>query len=406
MKKLHTVLLALACALLACVFTGCGMADQPAPTRDAVCDVLANTACSQGLNLNSPLVVQTAERTIRGEGYISVINLDGKPSPVIAGSYVIPDEYRNASAQRLEADVQANAAGLLHAMQGVVAKEPEADYLAGLRLAVRDLSSLDGYDARSIIVVGNGLGTCGDQLNFHNNLISADPEDIVAILQEREAIPDFTGINVYWQQMGDFAAPMEAATPHQKNAMCRIYQSIVEAGGGTFEYVETMPGPVSAAVEYPTVTPVDFPAETPTYFDAGQAADFSQPLILGEHQIPFVPDSAEYLDPDQAAEILRPIAEQLAQSSTAILLCGTTAGDQNSSSAMELSAARAAHVKQTLAELGANPEWITDIGLGSANPWHIQGAGYEGPGAAANRKVVLMDASSDAAQAILEGSNS
>ena len=44
---------------------------------------------------------------------------------------------------------------------------------------------------------------------------------------------------------------------------------------------------------------------------------------------------------------------------------------------------------------------LVSVGLGSNNPWHVYGAGYEGSIAASNRAVVLLDASCDTAKEIL-----
>ena len=58
-------------------------------------------------------------------------------------------------------------------------------------------------------------------------------------------------------------------------------------------------------------------------------------------------------------------------------------------------------MKNTLVELGVADDRITTIGMGCDDPWHIKNAGYEGPAASSNRKVVLLDASTDQAQKIM-----
>ena len=105
----------------------------------------------------------------------------------------------------------------------------------------------------------------------------------------------------------------------------------------------------------------------------------------------FIPDEAEYKDLEAAALTLEPVAEYMKQNKdVSILLAGTTAGDVNSETAIELSRARAATVKDTLINLGVDAERILVVGLGCENPWHIKGLGYDGLGAEQNRRVIVM----------------
>lgn len=275
-------------------------------------------------------------------------------------------------------------------------------YLAALNLA----SSLEGYDSKTIVVIGTGLSTTG-VLDFQNNLISAEPGTIVDLLKEKGEIPGFDGITVYWQQMGDVAAPQQVLTSAQRNNLQRIYGGIVEAGGGAFVYNDIIANPVNAGTSYPAVTPVELPADTPISFEpevfesATEEDVLPEPIVLTEEQVTFIGDKAEYLYPDEAVSVLKPIADYLAGNRVTILLCGTTAGDGNSAYTMELSQARANAVKQSLVDLGVDPSRIIAVGLGSSDPWHVYGIPASDKAASCNRKVVLLDASSQTALEIL-----
>ena len=410
MKKLISMIVV--CALtLAMVtgLTGCASSNNEATAEKvAVCYVLANTANSQGLNLNSPMVQDTIYNTIRNYGYISVVNADGIPDVVLASSFDIDDKYKSASAERLDMDARAKTTNLIAGMQSVIATDPEVDYLVALNLAVRTLSSLEGYDSKMIVVIGTGLSTTG-VLDFQNNLISAEPDTIVELLKEKGEIPVFDGITVYWQQMGDVAAPQQALTSAQRHKLQEIYGGIVEAGGGTFVYNDIIANPVNEGVSYPAVTPVELPADTPISFepDILDSEDtenvLAEPVVLTEEQITFIGDKAEYLYPEEAESVLKPIANFLLSNDVTILLCGTTAGDSNSAYTTELSQARADAVKQSLVDLGVDPSCIIAVGLGSSDPWHVYGISTSDKAASCNRKVVLLDASSYTAQKILAG---
>ena len=408
MKKMITMIIVCTLTLAMLVgLTGCtsGSNDSVAE-KSAVCYVLANTANSQGLNLNSPMVQDTIHDTVRNYGYISVVNADGIPDVVLASSFDIDDKYKSASAERLEMDARAKTTNLIAGMQSVIATDPEVDYLAALTLAVRTLSSLEGYDSKTIVVIGTGLSTTG-VLDFQNNLISAEPSTIVELLEEKDEIPNFDGITVYWQQMGDVAAPQQTLTSAQRNCLQKIYSGIVETGGGTFN--DIIANPVNEGASYPAVTPVELPADIPISFepdilDSEEVENvFTEPVVLTEEQVTFIGDKAEYLHPEEAESVLKPIADFLMRNDVTILLCGTTAGDGNSAYTMELSQARAEAVKQSLVDLGVDPSHIIAVGLGSTDPWHVYGIPTSDKAASCNRKVVLLDASSQTALEILGG---
>ncbi len=402
------MILMLACVIaLVSALAGCSGNGVKAPAeKGAVCYVIANTANSKGLNFNSPLVQNTVYSTVRNYGFIAVVNADGKPEIVHAASYDLEDNYKSASKEKLDMDARSKATNIVLSMQSIIADDPEVDYLESLRLAVRMLSPLEGYDSKIIVLMGTGLSTTG-VMNFSNNLISAEPETIVNLLKEKSEIPDFTGITVYSQQLGDVAAPQQELSSAQKIKLEKIYGSIVETGGGNFIYNEIIANPVDDTRQYPSVTPVKLPSDAPISFEEVAFEEeniFEEPVFLTEEKIGFVADKDTFLNPTEASETLRPVAEYLANHpSVSILLAGTTAGDSDSDFTLTLSRKRAETVKNVLIDLGVNADRIITIGLGSEkDPWHVHNAGYDGAAASGNRKVVLLDASSERAASILE----
>ena len=399
--------------VLACVFTlvfnlaGCSGNGVKTPVeKAAVCYVIANTANSKGLNFNSPLVQDTVYSTVRNYGFIAVVNADGNPEIVHAASYDLDSKYKSASKEKLDMDARSKATNIVLSMQSIIADDPEIDYLESLRLAVRTLSSLDGYDSKSIVLIGTGLSTAG-VMNFSNNLISAEPATVVNLLTEKSEIPDFKGITVYSQQLGDVAAPQQELTSAQRIKLEKIYGGIVETGGGSFIYNDIIANPVDETKQYPSVTPVNLPADTPISFEEVIFEEdniFEEPVFLTEEKIGFVADKDIFLNPTEARETLRPVAEYLASHpSISTVLAGTTAGDSDSDFTMTLSKQRAEAVKDALIDLGVSVDRIITLGLGSEkDPWHVYNAGYDGAAAAGNRKVVLLDASSERAASILE----
>lgn len=408
MKKTISMILVLACVItIVSTLAGCSGNGVKAPAeKAAVCYIIASTANSKGLNFNSPLVQDTVYSTVRNYGFIAVVNADGNPEIVHAASYDLDDKYKSASKEKLDMDARSKATNIVLSMQSIVADDPEIDYLESLRLAVRTLSSLNGYDTKSIVLIGTGLSTAG-VMNFSNNLISAEPETVVNLLNEKSEIPDFTGITVYSQQLGDVAAPQKELTSAQRIKLEKIYGGIVETGGGTFIYNDIIANPVDETKQYPSVTPVNLPSDTPISFEEVVFEEdniFEEPVFLTEEKIGFVADKAVFLNPNEANEILQPVAEHLVKHpSVSIVLAGTTAGDKDSDFTLSLSRQRAETVKNALVELRVSADRIIAIGLGSEkDPWHVYNAGYDGSAASGNRKVVLLDASSERSVSILE----
>lgn len=409
MKKRFAALFTVICLASSAVgLTGCGSRTSTAETTgmNAVCYAIAPTANSQGLNMSSPLVQDTIYDTILEYGYISVVVVDGEPEMVTADSYDIDEQYKKASKEKLKTGARAKATNLITYMESQVANDAQVDYLEGLRMAVRSLSSLDGYDSKTIVVIGTGLSTQGT-LNFQNNLLSVEPEAVLDQLEEKNEIPDFTGITVVWQQMGDVASPQADLSQTQRLRLQEIWSGIVERGGGTFVYNEIMANSVDAEVSYPEVDTVELPAEAQVgfdeaMFDTEDESILEEPVLLTEEQVSFVPDKSTYLNEEEAVATIQPIADYLIEhEEITILLAGTTAGDEDSDYTMTLSQKRADAVRETLVQLGVDEARIVTMGLGSSDPWHVYGAGYEGSIASGNRKVVLLDASSDTAKEIL-----
>lgn len=403
MKRILTMLLTCIYVLaLGVSLVGCGaVAADRAESRRALGIVVGNTACSQGLNLSSPLVHDTILNTITGYGRISVVNADGNPSLVADQDFDIPENRKAASAERLKMDAEAKASGFLTGLSGVIADHEEVDYLKSLQLCGRNLSSLEGYDSKEIIVVGTGLSTTG-VLNFRNNLLSADPEAVADALEAQGEIPDLRGIRVYWQQLGDTAAPQAALNGLQRQTLREIWEAVIRRGGGEVVFDDMVFRPVSAQLSYPMVSVVDLPEAPVIAFDTEQPMPFDTPVSLPESDIRFIEDSDQYVDPAAVKEKLTPIARLLiANPDVTVMLCGCIAGDDATEGGIQLSLLRAEAVKRTLMELSVPEEQMVVKGLGTDNPWHIRNVGYTGDLAAQNRKVVLVNTESELGQALM-----
>lgn len=422
--KMMSIALTAVMAFAITSLTGCGNKDISKTTetaeltKPAVAYMIARTANSKPTDSSAPMIQDTMVNCAENYGYSFIVRVDGEPELVSAENLDIDAQFKNASKERLKRDALNRATNLLNIIDEVSAVYPEVDYLEGLRCSAASLHSMDdSYTSRSIICCGTGLGTTG-YMDFQNNLLSAEPDVIVEMLQEREALPDLKDITVYWLGMGQVAAPQEKLNPKQSKNLENIWKAVIEASGGEFvsnEYI-TVSGELNTSDELPSVSVVEVPADKPIVFEPEvleQAETeeetssendnaFEEPIALGESQVEFIGDKSEYLHPETAVETIRPIAEYLINHETVpLLLIGATAGDNTNESTLQLSADRAEAVKRTLVELGVDESRINTIGMGSDDPWHIKDAGYDGPVASSNRKVVLIDARTDLAQELM-----
>ena len=398
--KLTCTFAVMAAALFA--LTGCSNPDPSAETsKPAVAYVISNTANSKPVDSSAPLIQDTMLDATMNYGYSFIVRVDGDPALVSAEDLNIDEQYKTASKERLKRDAASKASNLLQIVDGVTPLNPEADYLAAIRLSASSLRSLDSsYTSRTIICCGSGLSTSG-YLNFRNNLLSAEPQVIVDMLKEREALPDLSGITVYFLGMAQVEAPQEKLTPKQSNNLTSIWKAVVEASGGEFvsnDYI-AVSDETRTTDSLPSVSVVDIPSDTPIVFDtdvleqtdAEESNAFDEPVALEESQVEFVADEAAYRNPEAALETIRPIADYLAEhESVSLLLVGSTAGDITDESALLCD------------DLGIDESRIHTLGMGSSDPWHISNAGYDdGAAASSNRKVTLISADTELAQSLM-----
>ena len=238
-------------------------------SKPAVAYMIAHTANSKPIDSSAPMLQDTMIDCAENYGYSFIVRVDGEPELVSAENLDIDEQFKNASKERLKRDARNKANNLLEVLDGVTAFYPEVDYLEGLRCAAASLRSLDeSYTSRSIICCGSGLGTQG-YMDFKNNLLSAEPQVIVEMLEEREALPDLNDTVVYWLGMGQVAEPQEKLTPKQSKNLENIWKAVIEAAGGEFvsnDYI-TVSGEMNVVDELPSVSVVDVPVDKPIAFE-------------------------------------------------------------------------------------------------------------------------------------------
>lgn len=408
------MLLTLCSCVLIWVITGCNISSNSESKNKeatiAVACLIAHASNQKRVDMDS-LIYDTVNECTTNFGYLFGIRLDGQPKTVFADNLDIDERFKTASKERLALDVQKKASEELEKLNKIKAVQPEIDFLEGLREGSTALRSLSkNISEKAIICTGSGLQTTGI-LDFRNNILCASPNVIVEDLKTQDALPNLQGITVYWQGLGEVEAPQTELSPKQTKALTEIWKAIIEASGGKFENISEVNYDKSAEDsigQLPLVSVVDINAEPPiTYSEQSSVINTEsdgkiEPISLDEAHVGFIADTAEYSQSDIAVASIEPIAEYLKSVDTKILLVGTTAGDENTEKGVALSFERANRVKQTFEELGIGSERIETLGLGCTDPWHVKNAGYSGFAAQQNRKVVVLDASTEQAQEIME----
>ena len=389
--------------MISCLILCTGCSESKADTDDrpiAVVFVLGAHANSKALNLNSDLPKEHLEAAATSFGMVAAIVNDGYPELVYSRKYEVDEQYKG-NKELLEKLGKKAAVEDLQQLQLVRANDSEVDTLASLWLAVRTLESAPQGAKKVIIVLDSGLSTTG-LLDFRGNLINVEGETLAKKLDDKEAVPDFSGVTVYWQGMGDVESPQKELSHSQRNNLEAIWEAIVKEGKGSFEALDYVPNPAGDNDTLPSVSVVDLPEESALRFDPAEIS-FDQPRFLSEEQVRFAGNSDKYVDTAKAESVIEPVAAYMKQNPQfELLLVGTTAGDDPSAYTTDLSGRRAETVKQTLVSFGVETDRIRTLGMGPSDPWHIPGAGTGTDRMASqNRKVVMLDMNSEIAQNLL-----
>lgn len=412
MKKM--ICFALVLMMLCCMFAGC------TSDEDAVSAHPRNVACVVTVANNNPWVDTrmidelSALPEFPGSTY-AVINAEGQSRVICAGE--IPDfsdqGYSKAMLERIHASISADINGQIDTAQP---RTPQVDLASALVLAVRTLRANAGEDRENLLVFyTSGISTAGliDMASVPVYQMDVDAS-VSALINQLEL--NLEDIDVIFYACGDVAGDQPALSREEQTKLKGFYEKLfLGIGADSVTFMEDIPNgecyffeqqvSVMLTEEMSSGLQANVISFDPAILESNEGDDvFADPVVLTESQVQFIGDKAVYSHPEEAESVLKPIADFLMSNDITILLCGTTAGDTDSAYTMELSQARAEAVKQTLVDFGVDPTRIIVVGLGSTtDPWHVYGIPTSDKAASCNRKVVLLDASSQTALEILAG---
>ncbi len=172
------------CILLG-ILSGCASAEEISPT---------NLVILSGYHANAPIpqfenTVEDVLDTCLGYGSISVLVNDGSPYLAFQEAFERPSKDISSSKKKSIATGQAQE--IYDTLSSSSAKTPECDILAALQLAGRALGAQPG--SKKLLILDSGFSTAG-LLDFtQGNLLDAQPQTVVDLLRERQALPELTG---------------------------------------------------------------------------------------------------------------------------------------------------------------------------------------------------------------------
>lgn len=276
------------------------------------------------------------------------------------------------------------------------------DLLSAIILAGNQLQS-SNTEVHKLVILCNGVNT-STTLNFSTNPAFWSVEDvgqIIAQLQELAYIqPDLLkNVDVAWFYMtatdGVHQASFEEA---QKTRLYAFWNAYLQASGATNVDFRKDQLTGSAAEGVPPIEAVSVKPVTVNLPDATASPAEAPALTLDTATLAFAPDSADFLDEQQASQTLDNAASQLLSNGGSYIIAGSVAATENGSSesSMRLSIARAQAVREELIARGIPQDAVPNtVGLST----------YDTPLRSVqeddNRVVFIVDASTDLAKTLL-----
>ena len=371
------------------------------------------------------------DNTVYG-GYICAVIVDSNPTKVELtdnNEFFIEDAKNNTILNKRIDNRKSEIINQLRTLNQVADSE-EVDLLAAIREAKNALSNSQATNAKNkrIVIVDTGISTTGD-LNFCDmDFLYGKPnaDTIIEQLKAYEGVgvlPDLSGIDVTFigtaDGLAEVAEPQEAATTDKK-FIRDLWASVVTACNANSVDFESAAG-WSVPNVYTEDEESEFKYVSVISFSHNKVIDFSeisgydpnnpdqQPNLpnppsveikLESQTVGFVPDTAEYINEQNAKNILRPYAEDLKEffkyyPDEKIWIVGTTAEvTKGARDGYELSFERAETVKKTLVdELGIPSDRLLTIGLGCVFPWktnEFPNGSFDNNAAQKNRAVFLL----------------
>ncbi|MGX7826035.1 hypothetical protein ACTG9Q_13170 [Actinokineospora sp. 24-640] len=362
--------------------TGCGPETVACPTENpptgltiaaAVRANSAKPAWPAELDAELARVTDAVENGATGTG-VTMIRADGAPTIGCAHTYV-PSEGTDPSKEyyrdQFKKVVKAEATRM-------AAIAPEANPLAALGQA----AAAAGPDG-TVVLIDSGLQTVAP-LDFRTgNLLSANPDRVVAALKRGAHLPDLGGRKVILVGIGYTAAPQTPLRDGQRGHLIELWRKIAAAAGAREVVPVTRPNTTAPDGDHPPVSEVLVPPAEDIVLDCGLDVVLPDSGAVGFH-----PEETAFRNEIAARTVLTGIAVWLRDNPTATGAITGSVAHYGADTTQGLSLDRANRVRSVLVELGARAGQLTAKGMGWG-PFPTKTAVPDPTSDPLNRRVVI-----------------
>ena len=409
------------------------------PYKDsvAVAIVIAQTSNSPHIEVDESIKYVFDDVNKHG-GYICIISASSDPKKIVE-TFIEPPQSGDAATlsgryanhfKDLETEIDEMRAGA-----------SEIDFFKSIQLAAESLNGRTGAEkcaTKTLVIIGNGMSTSGEYINFADpdktiipslEAIDIDLDKIENMDDLNDMISDFAdknitdlvdhmksknvdafstfdlrGIDIYWYGIGQLTSAPQMEIPSKDQACIKkLWTTIFVTAGADFNpqagFISYHPAgePNLVSEGYSPVKTIAFEEDKITF----TPLVFEEPVTIPEDVISFLPDTAEFAEPEKASIALSEYNEALIESNQKMVILGTTAtGDPQR--CRNLSRERAERVKRELVDQGVPPENLVTIGGGIETSYYEDDNGTRNTEIAKkNRAVHLIPYDSEEAQALI-----
>ena len=408
MKKTRIPLISVILVLIVILScTGC------ADTTDSETAEAVNIAFVVGIadgesKINEGIDELTALPAQPGTDY-AFISAEGTPTCIGEPGTIVDLSDRGYTDTMMERIRTGMLADLTARLENYVPSSAEIDMASAIQLGVRQLKANAVEGRKNILVFYcSGRSTTGLISMVASPLYKVDIEASVPAIAEKMDL-DMASIvdEVIWYCCGECGGGQPALSSTEKTKMKEFYKELFVLLGmdeSNIIFKDNLPSTeyyqfCDAPVSYMDVENISSGLKefTPEIFEDADA--LQEPIVIPESQLQYKADSAEFLSPETAVEVIQPVVDYLLEYPVNILVYSTCAGDAD---CYWLSEARSSTVRDLITKGGVAESRVTIVNVKVADdPYYQFGLGI-GEEASVNRKTVIIDASTELAQQLLQ----